>query len=112
MKIDSTTRAGDGDSSASGATGWRSRFRAPARPLGLFAFGLAAAGSVAIAVSSASANNGNGHGPGHACDNSILEGDYGFSFSGSTNGLPFVGVGSETCDEDAACTGVTTINID
>jgi len=49
----------------------------------------------------------------NACDARLLRGDYGFSFSGSFSyGASFTGVGSESCDDQGHCTGVTTINID
>jgi hypothetical protein len=49
----------------------------------------------------------------NACDTRLLRGDYGFSFSGSFSyGATFTGVGSESCDDQGQCTGVTTINID
>lgn len=83
-----------------------SRFKASLWFPGLLVLALAAISSVVILASDKplSAN---------ACDNRLLRGDYGFSFSGSfSGGATFTGVGSESCDDEGQCTGVTTINID
>lgn len=89
----------------------RSRLWARWRVVGLLVVAAAAGSLVSSAL--AQASPGGGQGNGHVCDNRILRGNYGFSFSGSfTGGVPFTGVGSESCDDDGHCTGVTTLNID
>lgn len=107
-----------GDDRAPAPLGGRalaSRVRTAWRLAGLLVLAPVAAGSLALLVSSAlaQASPGGGSKKPKTCDNSILEGDHGFSFSGTfTGGVPFTGVGSESCDDTGHCTGVTTINID
>ena len=46
------------------------------------------------------------------CDNGTLKGDYGFSFSGTINGLGSIyAIGAETCDGNGGCAGTATISI-
>lgn len=91
---------------------WSPRFKAPWRVLAPLVVALAAAGSL-VSSALAQASPSSGPAAGQSCDNRILRGDYGFSFSGSfSGGIPFTGVGSESCDENGHCTGVATLNID
>ncbi len=113
--IESSVNSGDGVDQRRAAAprpgGWRSRLKAPWWAVGLLAVGLVASGRL---VPSASAQPASGPAGGKVCDNRILRGDYGFSFSGEYvgGGGRYVGVGSESCDDTGHCHGVTTINID
>jgi len=91
-----------------------SRFKISWRFPRLLVLALAAIGSFVILASSALAETSAANEPGSAtaCDTRLLRGDYGFSFSGSfSHGATFTGVGSESCNDQGQCTGVTTINI-
>jgi hypothetical protein len=114
MEIDSSTQRGSGEdvNRDKPPIGRRPRLGSPFWLLGALALG-ALGGRFLPLVPSASADPAPGPIGGKACDNRILKGNYGFTFTGSfSGGIPFVGVGSESCDETGYCTGVTTLSID
>lgn len=52
--------------------------------------------------------------PAAGCDDSIVKGDHGFSYTGSIagGGGGITGIGSETCDETGHCNGFGTNTVD